>query len=156
MTETNVLEREPVAAEDSEQKLLGELDGFLSMGRESSSAPVLLGRDGRKVALPDSALRLLHEMVHFLAQGRVVTVVSAGKELTTQQAADILNISRPYLVKMLDRGDIPFSKTGTHRRVRFEDVMSYKRRRDEKRADGLRKLTQLSEDLGLYDLEARQ
>ncbi len=151
MTETTVLENGPTAAEASEYELLVRVDEFLQSERESFSRPALLGRQGEKVALPASALRLFHEMIHLLAQGRVVTVVPAGKELTTRQAAAILNVSRPYFVRLLDAGDIPFGRTGTHRRIRFEDLMAYKRQRDTRRAEGLRKLTQASEELGLYD-----
>ncbi len=152
MTESKVLARGPVAAAASEHDLLAMVDKFLRDERESNSSPTLLGRQGKKVALPASALRLFHEMIHLLAEGRVVTVVPAAKELTTQQAADILNVSRPYLVRLLDHGEILFSRTGTHRRVRFEDLMSYKLERDTRRSEGLRKLTRASEKFGLYDL----
>ncbi len=151
MTETNVRESEPIAAEASEHDLLARVDEFLQRESESFSCPILLGRQGEKVALPASALRLFHELVHLLAQGQVVTLVPAGKELTTQQAAAILNVSRPYLIRLLDAGGIPFDRTGTHRRIRFEDLMAYKRQRDIRRSEGLRKLTQASEELGLYD-----
>lgn len=78
-------------------------------------------------------------------------MVPADQEMTTQQAADLLNLSRPYLIKMLERGDIPYTKTGTHRRVRLSDVISYKTRRDATRDEALTQLTQLSQDMGLYD-----
>jgi excisionase family DNA binding protein len=90
-------------------------------------------------------------VVHELAQGEAVTVVPVNKELTTQEAADILNVSRPYLVKLLEEGEIPFVKTGTHRRVRFIDLMAHKRRRDAERRRGLARLTQMSQEMGLYD-----
>jgi excisionase family DNA binding protein len=63
----------------------------------------------------------------------------------------MLNISRPYLIKLLEQGDIPFTKTGTHRRVRFSDLMEYKKYRDSERRKGLAELTQLSQELGLYE-----
>ena len=73
------------------------------------------------------------------------------RELTTQQAADLLNNSRPYLVKLLEQGESPYTKTGTHRRIRFSDLMNYKVRRDGQRAEALTELTQQSQELGLYD-----
>lgn len=72
------------------------------------------------------------------------------KELTTGEAADILNVSRQYLVELLETGAIPFTKAGTHRRIRFGDLMDYKERRDANRREGLSRLTKKSQKLGLY------
>lgn len=74
----------------------------------------------------------------------------SNKYLTTQEAADILNVSRPYVVKLLEQGDIPYVKAGAHRRIRFDDLMAYKARRDATRRSALSRLTRMSEDLGLY------
>jgi excisionase family DNA binding protein len=73
------------------------------------------------------------------------------RELTTQQAADLLNVSRPHLGKLLEQGDIPFTKAGTHRRIALGDVMAYKQRRDADRRKALTEVTHMGEDLGLYD-----
>ena len=73
------------------------------------------------------------------------------EEPTTQEAANLLNVSRPYLVKILEQGVIPSVKVGTHRRIRFEDLDMYKRQRDAGRRKSLAELTQMSQDLGLYD-----
>ncbi|HEX5503538.1 MAG TPA: excisionase family DNA-binding protein, partial [Thermomicrobiales bacterium] len=77
--------------------------------------------------------------------------VPVYRELTTQQAADLLNVSRQYLIRLLERGDLPFTRTGTHRRIRLDDVLRYKDARSARRREGLRRLTRLSEELGLYD-----
>ena len=82
-------------------------------------------------------------------------MIPVGKELTTQQAADLLNVSRQYLVRLLDEGQLPFRKTGKHRRVRIEDVLIFKDARDAKRQTGLRELSQLTQDLGGYDAELK-
>jgi excisionase family DNA binding protein len=74
--------------------------------------------------------------------------------LTTQQASDLLNVSRPYLLKLLDRGDIPFERgdeDGSHRRIRFVDLMEYKHKIDKDRREQLRKLTQMSQEAGFYE-----
>jgi len=86
-----------------------------------------------------------------MMHGRTIGIVPINKEISTQDAADILNVSRPFLVGLLDAGTIPFIKVGTHRRIRFTDLMEYKKRRDEERRQGLAKIAHISEDAGAYD-----
>jgi excisionase family DNA binding protein len=145
---TGVRNDAPVAAAESERPRLGELDALLDA--DAADSPRLLGRGGGEVELPASAMELLRRLVHLLAAGHAVTVVALERELTPRQAAEILGVSRPYLVRLLDRGDIPWTRTGTHRRVRLEDLLAYKQRRDAERRAALRELTQLSDQLGLY------
>ena len=101
--------------------------------------------------LPVAAVRLLQELLREMAQGHAVTMVPVHAELTTQQAANTLNVSRPFLVKLLETGELPHKKIGTHRRIRFDDLMRYKHAIDAKRVETLKKLTEESERLGLYD-----
>ena len=105
----------------------------------------------RPVVLPAPAVRLLVELLATMAEGHAVTLIPVHAELTTQQAADALNVSRPFLVKLLETNAIPFRLVGTHRRVRFEDLMRYKQSIDAKRLEVLKQLTEESEALGLYD-----
>ena len=72
-------------------------------------------------------------------------------EVTTIQAAEILNISRPYLMKLINNGQIPYHQVGTHKRILLKNLLEYKKLRDAKRQQGLQKLTELSQELGLYD-----
>lgn len=109
--------------------------------------------DAPTVTIPQSAFQLLVRLLSELARGNGVTVMPHHAELTTQQAADILNVSRPYLVKLLESGEIPFRLTGTHRRVRFDDLMEYKGRVDQKRRESLDALAALSQDLELDDVD---
>jgi excisionase family DNA binding protein len=148
---TTVLERGPVAASESERPSLEKMEWVFEEAQQEGAqgTPVLLGPSGERIELPESVFTVLRQLVHHLAQGRVVMVVPVNKELTTQEAADILNVSRPYLVKLLDEGKIPFVKTGTHRRIQFADLMAYKRIRDAERKQGLARLTQLGQELGL-------
>jgi excisionase family DNA binding protein len=81
--------------------------------------------------------------------------VPVGKEVTTQQAADLLNVSRQYLVRLLDEGRIPFRKTGKHRRLRIEHVLQFKEKRDKDRRAGLRELSQMTQEFGGYDSESK-
>jgi len=85
--------------------------------------------EAHSVELPTTALRLLVEILAELAAGNAVQVVPVHAELTTQEAADMLNVSRPHLIKLLESGELPFHKTGKHRRVRFADLMTYKTQR---------------------------
>lgn len=112
--------------------------------------PRLVSLAGEEISLPEPVFHLLRQLVHDLAQGNSVTIVPVHKELTTQEAADILNVSRQYLVELLSAGAIPFTLVGKHRRIRFGDLMDYKECRDASRREGLSRLTKKSQKLGLY------
>jgi excisionase family DNA binding protein len=102
------------------------------------------------LVVPRDAAVMLAQILALLASGQGVQIIPDATELTTQQAADFLNVSRPYLIGLLEAGEIPFRMVGTHRRVRFEDLREYRRRDDltrRKAADGL---SELSQELGLY------
>jgi len=101
------------------------------------------------VVLPAAAVRLLGALLTELAKGNAVTLMPHHAELTTQEAADLLNISRPFLVRLLEEGQLPHHKVGTHRRVRFADLMMYKRHRDAESEVALRELAALSQDMNL-------
>jgi len=125
---------------------------MLAIAQHDPAHPAkLLGPRGDVVELPASVATLLRQLVTHLAHGNAITLVPVGKELTTQQAADILNVSRPYLIKLLDSGQIPYTRTGTHRRIRFTDLTRYKSRRDAELRAGLGELSRLSQELGAYD-----
>jgi len=94
----------------------------------------LVGPKGEAIPLPESVFYVLERVAEVLARGDSITVVPVGREVTTQQAADLLNVSRQYLVRLLDEGRIPFRKTGKHRRLRIEDVLTFKEKRDKDRA----------------------
>ena len=101
------------------------------------------------MTIPVSAFRLLADILAQMARGNAVTLIPVNAELTTQQAADILNISRPFLIKLIEDGQIPYRKVGTHRRIRFEDLMVYKRDIDNKRRDVLADLVSEAQELNM-------
>ncbi|KAF0244287.1 MAG: DNA binding domain protein excisionase [Planctomycetota bacterium] len=101
------------------------------------------------IALPASAVRLLIEILAEMAEGNSVTLIPIHAELTTQQAADLLGVSRPFLISMLEEHKLPFRKVGTHRRVLFQDLMKFKNAIDKSRKTVLDKLASEAQDLGL-------
>ena len=103
-----------------------------------------------QIELPTSALTLLMSILGELAAGNAVQVVPVHAELTTQEAANILNVSRPHMVKILEEGQLPFHKTGRHRRVLFADLMHYKEQRENESLQAMQELTDRSQELGFY------
>lgn len=107
--------------------------------------------DGQNIKMPSVVAVALLEMIKNLNQGNSITLIPMDKELTTQQAADILNVSRPYFIKLLENGELPFKKVGTHRKICMRDLIEYKEKRDNTRREKIQELSELSQDLGLYD-----
>lgn len=100
-----------------------------------------------EVTLTPALSDLLIELLRHVSRGDAVTLVPISKMLTTQQAADVLNVSRPFLISVLNRGDIKFELVGRHRRIKAEDLFAYKRTRDDKRSKALADLAKLDADL---------
>lgn len=107
------------------------------------------GEQGIAFELPPIATDLLMEILKQVAEGNAVSLVPIQPEVTTQQAADLLNVSRPYLVGLTDKGDLPFRMVGNQRRLPLADVLAYRRENQAKRRDVLREMIALSQELGL-------
>jgi excisionase family DNA binding protein len=144
-----VQERGPVFAPASEAPALRELQRLLSEG--DTGAPALIGSGERHLRLPATVVQLLARLVDELARGNAVTIVPVHAELTTNQAAELLNVSRPYLVRLLDAGAIPFHRVGTHRRVYAADLLGYKERRRAAQHTALDNLAREAQEMGLYE-----
>jgi len=127
------------------------LDRFLRERPDAGEATVRLVADETKttVEIPGEALRLLVDVLAQIANGNAVTVAPVHAELTTQQAADLLNVSRPYLVKLLEEGKIPHRRVGNRRRVMLSDLIAYKRIDEVERSTIADQLTAEAQRLGL-------
>ena len=105
--------------------------------------------DGTVVTFPIIAVRLLDQLLTLMAQGNAVALAPLHAELTTQEAADYLNVSRPYLIGLLEKGQIPFRKVGTHRRIIFADLMAFFKRTEEERRKVMDELAAQAQELRL-------
>lgn len=105
--------------------------------------------EGPKVDLPPAALKLIGELLGAMSQGGPVTVMPSQQELTTVEAANFLNVSRPFVIKEIEAGRLPHRKVGTHRRVTFEDLLAYARKMREQQASALDNMAENARELGL-------
>jgi excisionase family DNA binding protein len=129
------------------------------------AARVLAGAKGRRIRVTEDGGKsepveipapLFNTLIRVLAEignGNAIAVVPIQAELTTQQAADLLNVSRPHLIALLERKKLPFHMAGTHRRIRAKDVLNYKSKTDQQREAALAAIAAIDQELGLYDDE---
>jgi excisionase family DNA binding protein len=121
-----------------------ELSQLLREMPDADRASVKL--DGHDLILPRQALLLLRDLLADMAQGNAVSIVPRHAEMTTQQAADILNVSRPHLIKLLERGELEFTKVGTHRRIRFSDLLTYREETKRQSAAAMDELVKIAQE----------
>ena len=148
---------ETVSPTAADAKLAGESSLRLAkilLHKRKKPVSLHIQREGvpaETITIPMAAFRMLNDILTEMAKGNAVTLMPVHAELTTQQAADVLNVSRPFLVEKLENGVIPFRKVGSHRRVLFRDLMAYKNKIDSARLKTLKELAALDQELGLYD-----
>jgi excisionase family DNA binding protein len=146
---------EPVAPTDTDALVARDSARRLAPVLAASNGTMQLrvadptGGVGETVTIPTAAFRLLVAILAEMASGNAVRLIPHHAELTTQEAAELLNVSRPYLVRLLDDNRIPSRRVGTHRRVLFKDVMTYKEEHRRARGAALDRLTALDQELGL-------
>lgn len=146
---------EPVASE-KEAEMAKTALRCLSAALDHSNAPriALLDENGNKtdapiLSLPPQALRLFAEVLKRMAQRQPIVLLPQKHELSTQEAADFLNVSRPFVIKEIEAGRLKCNKVNRHRRIEFDELKRYMAQQQKNSEDALRKLTDLSENLGL-------
>ena len=149
ITSSPNLALEPLLAPEQETAAIRELQNAIP----EDSQIKLVGKNGEEITLPESVDFVFRHVLHLMASGQAVSVIPYNQELSTQQAADLLDVPHPYLVKLLEQGEIPYIMVGTYRRVRFDDLMKYKEQFSIKRRALLQELIELTEEAGLYEYE---
>ncbi len=136
--------RDSALARDSGERLAQAVSS-----KPNAALTISVGASTEPITLPHAAAKFLIEGLAELAKGNEVRMLPVHAELTTQEASELLHLSRPYVVRLLDGGKIPSHKVGTHRRVRLDDVLAYKRELDADRLDALKKLVAEAQELDM-------
>ena len=138
--------KEQIAAMESYNALAATLEEL-----HSENPEIEIEETAERIRIPLKALKLLAKILKATGQGKPISLVPIATEMTTQAAAEVLGCSRPHLVKLLEKGDIPFTMVGRHRRVKFENLMDYKKTMKLKQEQFLIDMMKSDEELGLYD-----
>ncbi|MEN7537549.1 helix-turn-helix domain-containing protein [Aurantiacibacter flavus] len=147
MTDTIDASGTPFVPDETDSELAATASRELA--RASKASVNVRLEDGTDLLLPKAVTPLLIKILTEMAQGNAVTLIPLHAELTTQEAANLLNISRPYLSKLLERGEIAHHKVGTHRRIKFTDLESYRMSREKERINSLSELARQAQDEGM-------
>lgn len=135
--------------QDNARQLQGIMRALVHDDAPAKVGLALQGGQSAHVSLMPAIARTFIDVLDLIASGHGFQLIPVEAQLTTQQAADILNVSRPYLIKLLEDGQMPYEMVGRHRRIRADDVFAYKARRDRERADALSELAERDARLGL-------
>jgi excisionase family DNA binding protein len=138
----------PTPQQAAEAKKVQEALGARPGRNRHLGTVVIRGAEG-DVTVPEPVSEIVLQALHEVAHGRAVEINPVEEELTTQEAADMLNVSRPFLIKLLSEGAIPFRMVGSHRRVKREDILSFKRKQDHASREALADLARISRELNL-------
>jgi excisionase family DNA binding protein len=133
-----------------EQKALHSFAQKIAASKPNN-LPKLVGPDGTTIEIPPSLFDVLQRAVKQLVEGRAVSVLPVTLALTTQQAADLLNVSRPHLVKLIERGEIAYHMVGSHRRIYLRDLAGYRAKREGESREALASLVADAQELGMYE-----
>lgn len=123
---------------------------MMELFRNDTRPPALVDERGQRTELPKPVYELLVKVASAMQEGKVITLVPETEELTTQAAANLLGVSRPHVVKLIEEGKLPYHKVGAHRRIRMKDLLAFQRLRDQSRREALDELARRAQDAGLY------
>ena len=146
---TPTLERTILPPAEPLARLAAVLDDL-----SAEPATTLVGPDGERLVLPPEVFDVLRSVVDAMAQGQAVTIAPVHQRLTTQEAAELLGVSRPTVVKLLESGEISFEQPGRHRRVRLADVLAYRDRASADRRDALDRMVEIADEADMYERTA--
>jgi len=140
-------------SKDEQKVAIASYDALASVLKElkSKNPEIEIEETQERIKIPLSALKLLGEIIEAMSKGKPFSLVPIATEVTTQKAAEILGCSRPHFVKLLEEGKIEFTKVGKHRRVKFEDVMAYKKEMKAIQKKHIIDIMKSDEETGLYD-----
>ncbi len=138
--------KEQLTAKESYESLISSIELL-----HTDFPEIEIAETGRKIRIPVSVLRLLVQILKEMSQGNPVTLVPEATEITTQAASEVLGCSRPHVVRLLEEGKIPYTKVGKHRRIRYDDLLSFKKKMKVSQKKKLQELMKLDEESGLYD-----
>lgn len=140
-------------SKDEQRQAMESYDALASVIEEltKENPEIEIEETQERIKIPLKALKLLAKILKVTSQGNPISIVPIATEMTTQKAAEFLGCSRPHLVKLLEDGEIEFTKVGKHRRVKFEDVMSYKKKMKANQKKHIIDIMNADEELGLYD-----
>ena len=142
-------QRPPTSQESTLARTSRQLLSRYAQENQPLTLRVIDADQAEPIELPAGAVAMLMDILDAMAAGRGITLIPENAELTTVEAADILNVSRPFLIKLLEEGQIPYRKVGRHRRVRLEDIVNYKKAIDREREEVL---DQLAADAQQHDM----
>jgi len=132
-----------------EQEIIANLLKQITKGKEQPTVSIQLNKGKESLSLPAKTTALLLKLLSFIAKGQSVTLLASEEELTTSEAAQLLKVSRPFLVKLLKEKQIPFRKVGSHRRILIKDILAYRKKTEVTTAENLAFLTQQAQELNL-------
>ena len=142
----SIATREPITLPATEQGQVRDLERMLDRG-----APALVSASGERLVVPPTVYEILRKVVELMAEGKSVTLLPDNQVVTTQRAADLLGMSRPFFIKLLETGSMAHHRVGNQRRVYLRDVLEFARKRDEERQAALDRLSRQAVEVGLYD-----
>ncbi|QLF69322.1 helix-turn-helix domain-containing protein [Peteryoungia desertarenae] len=145
---SQLLER-PILPTADDTELAAQASRYISRAKHEGAELRVQVDGGEPLKLPRAVSELLYHLLTEMAQGNAVTVIPVHAELTTQEAADQLNVSRPYLIKLLEEGKIPFHMVGSHRRIKFSDLDNFRRKAEDERKRLMDELAEQAQKLGM-------